>query len=59
MKRPTLSVITCAGDQFTKSAISEFVYKNKLPLVTNFTRDSASQIFENPIKKQVIHLLQH
>lgn len=43
-----------AGGEFTKSAIAEFVFQNKLPLVTYFTRESASEIFENPIKKQVI-----
>ncbi|PIN09703.1 Protein disulfide isomerase (prolyl 4-hydroxylase beta subunit) [Handroanthus impetiginosus] len=40
--------------QFTKSAIAEFVFENKLPLVTNFTRESAPLVFENPIKKQLI-----
>ncbi|KAM7504436.1 hypothetical protein LguiB_003340 [Lonicera macranthoides] len=42
------------GGQFTKSAIAEFVFDNKLPLVTNFTRESGPLIFENPIKKQLI-----
>ncbi|KAL0402380.1 UNVERIFIED_CONTAM: protein disulfide isomerase-like 1-3 [Sesamum latifolium] len=42
------------GGQFTKSAIAEFVFENKLPLVTNFTRESAPLVFENPIKKQLI-----
>lgn len=37
-----------------KSAIAEFVSSNKLPLVTTFTRESASVIFESPIKKQVM-----
>ncbi|KAJ4978328.1 hypothetical protein NE237_009108 [Protea cynaroides] len=40
--------------QFTKSAIVEFVFGNKLPLVTKFTKESASQIFESPIKKQIL-----
>ncbi|KAL5990666.1 Protein disulfide isomerase-like 1-4 [Asimina triloba] len=40
--------------QFTKSAIVDFVFANKLPLVTIFTRESAPQIFENPIKKQLL-----
>ncbi|RVW38754.1 Protein disulfide isomerase-like 1-4 [Vitis vinifera] len=39
---------------FTKSAIAEFVFANKLPLVTTFTRDSAPLIFESPIKKQLL-----
>lgn len=42
-----------ADGQFAKSAISEFVFANKLPLVNLFTRESASTIFESPIKKQV------
>lgn len=36
-----------------KSEIAEFVFANKLPLVTVFTRESAPLIFESPIKKQV------
>ncbi|EPS69921.1 hypothetical protein M569_04842 [Genlisea aurea] len=40
--------------EFKKSAIAEFVYENKLPLVTNFTRESAPKVFDNPIKKQLI-----
>lgn len=40
--------------QFIKSAIAEFVFANKLPLVTVFTRESASLIFESPIKKQLL-----
>lgn len=44
-----------ADGEFTKSAIAKFVFENKLPLVTNFTRESASEIFENPITKQVIN----
>ncbi|KAL6565343.1 hypothetical protein OROGR_002294 [Orobanche gracilis] len=46
--------INLDGGQFTKSAIVEFVYENKLPLVTNFTRESAHLVFESPIKKQLI-----
>ena len=38
---------------FDKSAIKDFVFANKLPLVTTFSRESASLIFESPIKKQV------
>ncbi|XP_021746256.1 protein disulfide isomerase-like 1-4 [Chenopodium quinoa] len=40
--------------KFEKSAISEFVFANKLPLVTTFTRESASVIFESQIKKQIL-----
>ncbi|KAK6136298.1 hypothetical protein DH2020_029962 [Rehmannia glutinosa] len=43
-----------SGGEFAKSAIAEFVFENKLPLVTNFTRESAPLVFENPIKKQLI-----
>ena len=39
--------------QFSKSAIVDFVFANKLPLVTTFTMETAPEIFENPIKKQV------
>ncbi|KAK3005135.1 hypothetical protein RJ639_015672 [Escallonia herrerae] len=60
-KRPTLVLlkkedekINHFGGQFIKSAIADFVYKNKLPLVTNFTRESGPLIFENPIKKQLL-----
>lgn len=42
-----------ADGEFTKPAIVDFVFANKLPLVTTFSRESASLIFENPIKKQV------
>ncbi|KAL2938321.1 Protein disulfide isomerase-like 1-4 [Bienertia sinuspersici] len=40
--------------KFEKSVISEFVFANKLPLVTTFTRESASLIFDSQIKKQLI-----
>lgn len=40
--------------QFLKSAIAEFVFANKLPLVTTFTRESAPLIFESTIKKQLL-----
>lgn len=60
-KRPALVIIKKEAEkinhfdgQFTKSAIAEFVFENKLPLVTNFTRESAALVFENPIKKQLI-----
>lgn len=43
-----------ADGQFGKSAIADFVSSNKLPLVTVFTRENAPEVFENPIKKQVI-----
>lgn len=61
IKRPVLAVIKKEAEkisifdgQFTKSAIADFVFENKLPLVTNLTRESARKVFENPIKKQLI-----
>lgn len=48
-----LSVLISADGQFVKSSIAEFVFANKLPLVTTFTRESAPAIFESPTKKQV------
>ncbi|XP_073032446.1 protein disulfide isomerase-like 1-4 [Primulina eburnea] len=61
IKRPALAVIKKEAEklgifdgQFTKSAIADFVFENKHPLVTNLTRESARQVFENPIKKQLI-----
>ncbi|XP_057474660.1 LOW QUALITY PROTEIN: protein disulfide isomerase-like 1-4 [Actinidia eriantha] len=42
------------GGQFKKSVIAEFVSANKLPLVTIFTRESGTAIFESPIKKQIL-----
>ncbi|KAK6136217.1 hypothetical protein DH2020_030049 [Rehmannia glutinosa] len=61
VKRPSLVILkkeaeklTRFSGEFAKSAIAEFVFENKLPLVTNFTRESAPLVFENPIKKQLI-----
>ncbi|KAL6980367.1 Protein disulfide isomerase-like 1-4 [Sarracenia purpurea var. burkii] len=60
-KRPTLVLLKKEAEkishfdgQFSKSAIAQFVYENKLPLVTTFTREVAPIIFENPIKKQLL-----
>nr|XP_043631635.1 protein disulfide isomerase-like 1-4 [Erigeron canadensis] len=60
-KRPALVLLKKEDEkvshfegQFKKSEIAEFVYKTKNPLVIYFTRASASQVFENPIKNQVI-----
>lgn len=47
------SFISGTDGEFSKSAIAEFVFANKLPLVTKFTRESAPLIFESSIKKQV------
>lgn len=40
--------------KFEKAAISEFIFSNKLPLVTTFTRESANMIFDSSIKKQIL-----
>ncbi|KAL5709797.1 protein disulfide-isomerase [Ranunculus cassubicifolius] len=60
-KRPALVLLKKEAEklsqfdgQFTKSEIVEFVFANKLPLVNMFTRESASLIFENPIKNQLL-----
>ncbi|KAL4576453.1 hypothetical protein LXL04_012547 [Taraxacum kok-saghyz] len=60
-KRPALVLlkkedekVTHFGGQFVKSAIAEFVSKNKPPLVIYYTRATSSQAFENPINNQVI-----
>ncbi|KAF7805585.1 protein disulfide isomerase-like 1-4 [Senna tora] len=61
VKRPALILLKKEEEklnyfdgQFVKSAISDFVFSNKLPLVTTFTRESAQSVFENPIKKQLL-----
>ncbi|KAJ9178128.1 hypothetical protein P3X46_010038 [Hevea brasiliensis] len=61
VKRPALVLIKNEAEKlnyfdgnFSKSEIVEFVFANKLPLVTTFTRESAPSIFESPIKKQLL-----
>ncbi|XP_065866968.1 protein disulfide isomerase-like 1-4 [Euphorbia lathyris] len=61
VKRPALVMIKKEAEKlnffvgnFSKSEIVEFVFANKLPLVTFFTRESASSVFESPIKKQLL-----
>ncbi|KAI4385497.1 hypothetical protein MLD38_003516 [Melastoma candidum] len=61
VKRPALVLLKKEAEklsrfdgEFVKSAITEFVFSNKLPLVTEFTRESASSIFESDIKKQML-----
>ncbi|XP_073056248.1 protein disulfide isomerase-like 1-4 [Primulina eburnea] len=61
VKRPALVLlkneaekVTHFDGQFQKSAIAEFVSANKVPLVTIFSRESASLIFESQIKKQLL-----
>ncbi|PIA37392.1 hypothetical protein AQUCO_03000171v1 [Aquilegia coerulea] len=60
-KRPALVLLKKEAEklsqfdgQFTKSEIVEFVFGNKLPLVTVFTRESAPLVFDSPIKKQLL-----
>ncbi|MQL79897.1 hypothetical protein Taro_012337, partial [Colocasia esculenta] len=60
-KRPALVILKKEAEKisyfdgdFKKSAIVDFVFTNKLPLVTTFTRENAPLIFENPIKKQLL-----
>ncbi|KAH7691178.1 protein disulfide-isomerase A1 protein [Dioscorea alata] len=60
-KRPSLVMLKKEAEklayfdgQFTKSAILDFIFANKLPLVTTFTRETAPTIFDNPIKKQLL-----
>lgn len=61
VKRPALILlkkeeqkISYFDGDFVKSAIADFVFANKLPLVNIFTRESAPSIFESPIKKQIL-----
>ncbi|XP_007016727.2 PREDICTED: protein disulfide isomerase-like 1-4 [Theobroma cacao] len=61
VKRPALVLLKKEAEkishfdgQFVKTAISEFIFSNKLPLVTIFTRESAPSIFESSIKKQLL-----
>lgn len=53
LKKEAEKVSTFDG-QFSKSAIVDFIFVNKLPLVNIFTRENAPSIFENPIKKQIL-----
>ncbi|KAJ9684599.1 hypothetical protein PVL29_016861 [Vitis rotundifolia] len=61
VKRPALVLLKKEAEklshfdgQFIKSTIAEFVFANKHPLVIIFTKESSRQIFENPIKKQLL-----
>ncbi|KAI3809532.1 hypothetical protein L1987_25509 [Smallanthus sonchifolius] len=61
VKRPVLVLlkkdaekVTHYDGPFEKSSIKEFVFANKLPLVTTFSRESATLIFESQIKKQIL-----
>ncbi|XP_076887166.1 protein disulfide isomerase-like 1-4 [Bidens hawaiensis] len=61
VKRPALVLlkkdaekVTHYDGKFEKSSIKEFVFANKLPLVTTFSRETGTLIFESPIKKQIL-----
>ncbi|KAL4281114.1 hypothetical protein GQ457_03G043960 [Hibiscus cannabinus] len=61
VKRPALVLVKREAEkishfdgQFVKTAISEFVISNKLPLVTTFNRDNAPSIFESSIKNHLL-----
>ncbi|CAI0453041.1 unnamed protein product [Linum tenue] len=47
-------VLFYVDGNFSRSSIAEFVFANKLPLVTIFTRENAPAVFESEIKKQLI-----
>ncbi|XP_074287553.1 protein disulfide isomerase-like 1-4 [Silene latifolia] len=60
-KRPALVLlkkevekVTYFDGEFTKSAIAEFVFANKHPLITAFTKHNAALIFQSQIKKQLL-----
>ncbi|KAK2643338.1 hypothetical protein Ddye_025101 [Dipteronia dyeriana] len=61
VKRPALVMVKKEAEkisyfdgQYEKSAIADFVFANKLPLVTIFTRENAPAIFESSIRKQLL-----
>ncbi|CAH2069315.1 unnamed protein product [Thlaspi arvense] len=60
-KRPALVLVKSEEEkishfdgEFVKSALVSFVSANKLPLVSVFTRETAPEIFESAIKKQLL-----
>ncbi|KFK27591.1 hypothetical protein AALP_AA8G403600 [Arabis alpina] len=61
IKRPALVLVKREEEkishfdgEFVKSALASFVSANKLPLVSVFTRETAPEIFESAIKKQLL-----
>lgn len=46
-------VVLHADGVFERKAIRDFVFANKLPLIISFNKETAPQIFESDIKKQV------
>lgn len=53
LKNTTEKVVHYDG-KFERVPLSEFILANKLPLVSTFSRDTATGIFESSIKKQLI-----
>ncbi|KAI3929029.1 hypothetical protein MKX01_029558 [Papaver californicum] len=60
VKRPALVMLKKEAEKqihfngkFTKLEIAKFVWANKLPLVTRFSKENAQLIFENPVKNQI------
>ncbi len=49
-------VVLHADGVFERKAIRDFVFANKLPLIISFNKETAPQIFESDIKKQVRNL---
>jgi protein disulfide-isomerase A1 len=53
LRDSAIEYIYFTDGSFEATSISEFVLANKLPLVSTFNRDTASPIFESPIKNKV------
>ncbi|MCO5603668.1 hypothetical protein L7F22_057819 [Adiantum nelumboides] len=60
-KAPALVLLKNASEKvvlydgvFKKDALSEFIIANKLPLVSLFDSDTAAEIFESSIRKQIL-----
>jgi len=49
-----LEKISHFDGKFEKAPISKFIFANKLPLVTSFTRESDKMIFDSSIKKEIL-----
>lgn len=61
LKKPTAVLLKKEHEQravfdgeFNRIPLHEFVFANKLPLVINFTRETASSIFESDVKRQIL-----
>ncbi|CAL9078691.1 unnamed protein product [Musa textilis] len=60
-KRPSLVLLKEEEDkisyydgQFSKAAIVDFVIANKLPLVTVLSKETGQDLFDNPVKRQLL-----